>query len=289
VRKSVIFALVIIVCLALVLFSIVYFKELDVAVLNGAGRIALQQGRLLITATLMMLIVVIPALVLALIFAWRYGRGKGQSAYDPEWEHSVVGESIWWGVPCLIIVVLAVLTYRASYHLDPFRPLESATPPMTIQVVALDWKWLFLYPEQKIASVNFLQIPTHTPINFEITADAPMNSFWVPQLGGQIFAMPAMRTKLQLIAERAGDYRGSSANISGRGFAGMAFITRAGSVADFEAWVDSARASSRGLTFEEYRQLARPSEYHPVTTYRLEAEGLFNWILMKYMMPAAEN
>jgi cytochrome o ubiquinol oxidase subunit 2 len=158
--------------------------------------------------------------------------------------------------------------------------------PLTIQVVALQWKWLFIYPEQNIASVNFFQIPTHTPINFEITADAPMNSFWLPQIAGQIYAMPGMRTKLHLVADEEGQYRGSSANLSGRGFAGMTFIAQASTEADFDKWVESVAQSTKSLDVKEYEQLAEPSENNPVVTFQVEGKGLFDQIIMKYMMPS---
>ena len=146
---------------------------------------------------------------------------------------------------------------------------------MTIQVVALQWKWLFIYPEEKIASVNFVQFPKETPIHFEITADAPMNSFWIPHLGGQIYAMPKMKTELHLIANEAGDFRGSSANLSGEGFAGMHFIARASSEEDYHQWVESAKQSSKLLNFEEYNQLAAPSQNNPVEIYQLKDANSF--------------
>jgi cytochrome o ubiquinol oxidase subunit 2 len=159
--------------------------------------------------------------------------------------------------------------------------LESNTKPLKIQVVALQWKWLFIYPEQGIATVNFVQFPEQTPINFEITADAPMNSFWIPQLGGQIYAMPGMVAKLHLIADKEGSYRGSSANLSGKGFAGMKFIAKSSSEADFEAWVDSVRQSGP----IDYTKVAEPSEYAPAAFYSLSDDNLFNQIVMKYMVP----
>ena len=157
---------------------------------------------------------------------------------------------------------------------------------MKIQVVALQWKWLFIYPEEGIATVNFIQFPVDTPVNFEITADAPMNSFWIPQLGGMIYAMPAMRSKLHLIANEMGDFRGVSANLSGTGFAGMTFVAKSSSQADFEEWVHSVRHSNRTLTSESYNQLAMPSQNNPVASYVLLDNNLFEEILMKYMPPA---
>ncbi len=153
-------------------------------------------------------------------------------------------------------------------------------------MIALDWKWLFLYPDRGVATVNFIQIPVDTPVNFEITADAPMNSFWVPQLGGQIYAMPSMKTELHLMAHETGDFRGSSANISGKGFAGMTFTVRASSEEEFLQWIKKTKKSSLHLGFEEYENLVQPGEYHPVTYYTLEDKNLFDKVLMKYMTPS---
>ncbi len=157
---------------------------------------------------------------------------------------------------------------------------------MTIQVVALDWKWLFLYPEYGIATVNFIQFPENTPINFEITSDAPMNSFWIPQLGGQIYAMPAMRSKLHLIASETGSFRGVSANISGKGFAGMMFTAKASTDEEFNQWVRWVKQSPKRLDKIVYEQLLKPTEYHPVEYYLLLQNDLFDQILMKYMVPS---
>lgn len=263
-----------------------YLSSHNVAVLNPKGLIAAKQRELIITSSLLMLIVVIPVLILAWAFAWKYREGNEKAKYTPEWEQSHLAEAVWWGVPIVIIAILAIITWKTTQDLNPFKPIDSGKKPLTIQVVALRWKWLFIYPEEGIAAVNFVQFPTNTPLNFEITADAPMNSFWIPQLGGQIYAMPAMRSKLHLIANEIGDFRGSSANISGTGFAGMTFQAKASSEEDFRVFVQSAKQSSHRLTVEEYRQLIEPTEYHPVTTYVLEQSDLFDRILMKYNMPA---
>jgi cytochrome o ubiquinol oxidase subunit 2 len=156
---------------------------------------------------------------------------------------------------------------------------------MTIQVVSLDWKWLFIYPEQHVASVNFVQFPTDTPVNFAITSDSVMNSFWIPQLGGQMYSMPGMLTQLHLSADTAGDYTGASANISGEGFAGMKFTARASSQADFDKWIHEAKNSSNTLDKNTYDQLAKPSKNNPASYYAKVQEGLYDTIMMKYMTP----
>ena len=271
--------------LALLIPAVLYLQGSNIQVLNPKGMIALKERHLLATATFLMLLIVIPVFVLTFIIAWRYRAGNTKAKYAPDWDYSFLAESLWWGLPCAIVLMLSIITWTSSHELDPFKPLESTTKPITIQVVALQWKWLFIYPEQKIATVNFIQFPEHTPLNFEVTADAPMNSFWIPQLGGQIYAMPGMRTKLHLIANAIGSFNGSSANLSGEGFAGMKFIAKSSSQADFEQWVQSVRQSPQHLHLEEYTALAKPSMNNPIASYLLQEQNLFDQIVMQYMMP----
>ena len=259
-----------------------------IAVLNPKGWVALKQRNLIISVSLLMLIVVIPVFILTFVFAWKYRANNAKTKYSPEWDHHRVIESIWWSVPCVIVLIIAILTWKSNHELDPYKPLDPMKKPMRIQVVALQWKWLFIYPEQQIATVNFVQFPEQVPIIFEITADAPMNSFWIPQLGGQIYAMPAMKTTLHLIANETGRFRGSSANLSGKGFAGMRFIAVASSQANFDQWIQSIKQSNNRLSLEHYQQLTEPSENNPVTSYLLEKEDLFDQILMKYMPGSRE-
>jgi cytochrome o ubiquinol oxidase subunit 2 len=177
------------------------------------------------------------------------------------------------------------LIWNSSHDLDPYKPLDSAVKPVTIQVVALRWKWLFIYPEQGVASVNYVQFPEDTPVNFVITSDAPMNSFWIPQLGGQVYAMPGMSTKLHLIADHTGDYAGSSANLSGAGFASMKFRARSTSSSDFDEWVRTIKQSDSLLTADNYaNDLAMPSQNNPVEYYMLGDDNLYESALGKSMM-----
>jgi cytochrome o ubiquinol oxidase subunit 2 len=266
-----------------------YLSQRDIVVLNPKGWIGMKQRDLFWVSTALMLIVVIPVFVLTIWAVWKYRAGHDKQKYDPEWNHSTVAEIVWWGIPFIIIIILSVLNWIACYELDPFKPIASNKKTLTIQVVALEWKWLFIYPDQKIATVNFIQIPVDTPVQFVITADAPMNSFWIPQLGGQIFAMPAMRTELYLIANEKGDYRGVSANLSGKGFSGMTFTVRAGSDEEFDGWIKEVQNSTEALNLESYKILAKPSENNPFAFYKLEYETLFDWILMKDMMPQGER
>lgn len=264
--------------------EVLHFQE-NISVLFPKGIIALEERNLLFIIQVIMLFVIIPVYILTFVFSWKYRANNPKGVYDPDIVDNVVAEYIWWGVPLVLTIVIAVLTWQKTHELDPMKPIESDKKAMTIQVVALQWKWLFIYPEEKIASVNFLQIPTHTPIRFEITADAPMNSFWIPHLGGQIYAMPKMKTELNLIADEAGDFRGSSANLSGEGFAGMHFITRASSEEDYNEWLEAAKHSTNALDLDAYNQLAAPSENNPAMIYQLNEENLFNQIIMKYMHP----
>lgn len=274
----------VLVFIAAIAVSALYISSHSIAVLDPKGMIGEKERDLIITASLLMLIVVVPVFVFALFFAWKY-RASNKARHEPDWEHNYIAEYCWWGVPLFIVVILAVITWKSSHELNPFKPINSATKPLTIQVVALEWKWLFIYPEQGIATINFVQFPEKTPINFEITADAPMNSFWIPQLGGQIYAMPAMRSKLHLIANEVGAYRGASANISGEGFAGMVFTAKSSTDADFNQWVLSVQQSTAQLNLDTYNQLVEPSSYNPVAYYKLSQPNLFDQIMMKYMMP----
>ncbi len=287
-KKKIHFAFFTLLFSGMALASILYLLYGDIAVLNPKGIIALEESNLIIISTLLMLIVVIPVFILSFIVAWKYRAGNKKAKYDPDWDHSTLAESIWWGVPFAIVIVLSIITWKSSHTLDPFKPIKASTKPITIQVVALQWKWLFIYPEQNIATVNFFQFPEKTPVSFEITADAPMNSFWIPQLSGQVFAMPGMKTKLHLMADEVGSYRGSSANISGKGFAGMTFVAKSSTQTDFDTWVESVKQSPHLLSLDAYKQLATPSENNPVASYVLTREDLYNWIVMKYMMPMKE-
>lgn len=283
-NKKYVFTLASLLVLGLVLFLALFPYDSEFPVLSPKGMIGVKERDLLLIATALMLIIVIPVVIFTFIFAWKYRAGNRKAKYTPDWDNSHLAETIWWTLPCVIVLGLGVLCWKSTHELDPFKPIVSDKSPVTIQVVALQWKWLFIYPEEKIATVNFIQFPEGTPLNFEITADAPMNSFWIPHLGSQIYAMPGMKTKLHLIANETGTFRGSSANLSGRGFAGMTFTAKSSSEADFTAWLKTVKGSSGPLGFEEYQKLAEPSEYDPVSTYLLKEEGLFDWIVMKPMM-----
>lgn len=254
-----------------------------VSILSPAGTIAAQQRSLITFAAILGVGVILPVFILLFFILWRFRDGNVKAKYRPEWDGDKKLETIWWGIPIAIILVLAIVTWNTSHSLDPTRPLVSDRKPMTIQVVALNWKWLFIYPEQNIATVNYVQFPEDTPIHFEITSDGPMNSFWIPQLGGQIYAMAGMQTQLQLMADNPGSYAGSSANLSGTGFAGMKFTAVSTTNADFSKWVESVWESPNRLTASEFDKLAQPSKNNPVTLYGARDIDAYDTVIMKYM------
>ncbi|MCB1067101.1 MAG: ubiquinol oxidase subunit II [Simkania sp.] len=262
-----------------------YIQNHSIPMMEPKGLIAMKERDLIYTSAILMLLVVIPVIVITIVFAWKYREQNERAKHAPDWEHNNIAECCWWGVPVVIVAILAVITFRTCFELDPYKPLEHEKNPIEIQVVALDWKWLFIYPEYGIASVNFFQIPEKTPIKFAITSDAPMNSFWIPALGSQIYAMPAMRTELNLIANEVGSFRGASSNISGKGFAGMYFTVKSSTDEEFERWVSSVKQSSKTLGWDEYNKLAEPSEYHPAASYVLTQPDLFDQIMNKYYPP----
>jgi cytochrome o ubiquinol oxidase subunit 2 len=264
-------------------------KGVNIDVLNPQGEIARKEHQLIVFTLLLSLVVVVPVFVMLIVFSLRYRESNKRAAYRPNWEGNRLLEGIWWGIPCVIIVILGIVTWQSSHELDPYKDLESSVAPVNVQVVALQWKWLFIYPDQRIATVNELIIPEKTPINFTITSDAPMNSFWIPSLGSQVYAMSGMSTELRLIADKTGEYRGSSANISGTGFADMNFMTKSRTKADFDAWVQQTKGLDAGLDEATYKTLAEPDVKEQPLYYSLKDVDLYDKIIMKYMMPPAKN
>ena len=262
--------------------------------LHPAGAVAAQQGHLIVQSTVLMLIIVIPVIALTVLFAWRYRHSNTEATYSPDWDHSTQLELVIWAAPLLIIIALGALTWISSHTLDPYRalrrldaarPVPAGAKPLTIEVVALDWKWLFIYPEQGIAVVNEVAAPVDVPINFKITASSVMNSFFVPALAGQIYAMPGMQTQLNAVMNHPGEYRGFSANYSGAGFSGMHFEFRGLSASEFEQWVQSAKGAGQDLSKSRYLQLAQPSEREPVRRYSTVDAGLYDAILNQCVTP----
>lgn len=287
-RRSIYGLAVLLLVLIVTAVAVTYFSGKNVAVLNPKGIIAQEQKNLFIIGILLSAIIVIPVFIMTAVIAYKYREGNRGASYQPDWDGSRLYESLWWGIPFIIIGILSVITWNSSHSLEPGKPLASPVQPLHIQVISLDWKWLFIYPDQNIASVNYLQLPLNTPVSFKITSDSVMNSFWVPQLGGQIYAVPGMTSSLNLMASQAGDFRGSSANISGSGFSGMNFLARAGSAPDFDAWVTHTRRSPVGLTEQEYAVLAKPSKYSLPVFYSSATRGLFDSVIMKYKKPVKQ-
>ncbi len=276
--------------LLVVVLAGAYLHGQAIPVLQPAGQIGQKERNLIIFGVALSLLVVVPVFGILGVVAWKYREGNTKKQrYSPELAGSRVAETIWWLVPSLMILIIAVVTWQSSYALDPFKSLSSTQKPLTVQVVALNWKWLFIYPAQHIATVNYVQFPVGTPVNFQITSDAVMNSFWVPSLGGQMYAMPGMSTQLHLMTDKLGSYKGSSANISGKGFADMKFTATAISTPEFETWIKSAQASGSPLTEAVYTGLAADSTNNPRATYSATSVGLYDTIQMKYMMPMHTN
>ena len=216
----------------------------DMVLLNTKGPVGQGQSDLMMTAIYLMLLVVIPSIVMALWFSWKYRASNKDADYKPTWAHSTTIEIVVWGVPVIIIGILAWLTWWGSHKYDPYRPLESDKAPLTIQAVAEQFKWIFIYPEQNIATVNEVRFPEKTPISFKITSNFTMNSFFIPQLGGQIYAMAGMQTHLHLLADEPGVFRGFSANYSGYGFSQMRFKAHSVTEPEFAQWVEAVKAGN---------------------------------------------
>ncbi|BDU21909.1 hypothetical protein DYGSA30_33660 [Dyella sp. GSA-30] len=255
--------------------------------MSPSGDVALQQRNLIINALVLMLIIIVPVIALTLFFAWRY-RASAKATYAPEWDHSVMLELLIWSAPLLIIIALGALTWVSTHKLDPYRsldrlsagrPIPAEVKPLVVDVVTLDWKWLFIYPEQGIATVNEMAAPVDRPIEFKITSSTMMNSFFVPALAGQIYAMPGMETQLHAVMNKQGQFEGFSANYSGAGFSYMRFAFHSLSADAFDQWVAQARQSGDKLDRESYNALAKPSTNDPVRHYASVAPGLYEAIL----------
>jgi cytochrome o ubiquinol oxidase subunit 2 len=280
-RRKLIFLIAL--ALGILLLSVIYFSNHDVAVLQPKGTIGEKERNLMLVALGLSVIVVLPVFTMLFMFAWKYREGNTKAKYDPKLTGSRKLETIWWAVPFLIIFILSIITWNSSHDLDPFKPIQANKAPINIQVIAMQWKWLFIYPDQNIASVNFVQFPVNTPINFQITSDAPMNSFWIPDLGGQIYAMSGMSTQLHLMAIKTGDFQGRSANISGEGFSSMNFTARVTDSFDYTQWAVQAKVSQNYLNLDSYNQLAKPSKNILPKYYSLEDPSLYNTVVNKYM------
>jgi cytochrome o ubiquinol oxidase subunit 2 len=238
------------------------------AVMDPKGPIGAQEKDLIILAILVMLIPVVPVIVMTAWFGWRYRASNTKATYAPDFEHSTRIEGVVWAIPTLIIIALGTVTWVSTHQLDPARPVAAApslqkngaaanTKPIEVEVVSLDWKWLFIYPDYGVASVNEMAMPVGRPVHFKLTSATVMDSFFIPQLGSQIYTMTGMETQLGLRADKPGTYEGISANYSGAGFAGMKFNAIATDQAGFDAWINKAKASNAKLDGTAYQALSQ--------------------------------
>jgi cytochrome o ubiquinol oxidase subunit 2 len=248
-------------------------------VLDPQGPIASAERLLLINATEIMLVVVIPVILATLGFAWWYRSSNTRAGRSPDWAYQGSIEFVVWSIPALVVILLGGVCWIGAHQLDPRAPIPANAKPLQVDVVSLDWKWLFIYPDQEIAAVNQLVVPAGTPVSFHLTAATVMNSFFVPQLGSQIYTMAGMTTQLNLLADKPGAYPGLSANFSGDGFSDMRFVVTAVAAADFDGWVAKARASGPSLDDAGYAALTKPSSAVPPTTYRSVDPKLFERIV----------
>jgi len=263
-------------------------KDVNMDVLNPSGDIALQQRRILFITLSLAAIVVIPVFAMLIGFAWRYRHTNKKAQYNADWKENKWLEGIWWGIPIFIIGILAVITWQSSHSLDPYRAIESDKKPVDIQVVALQWKWLFIYPDYGIATVNHIVVPEKTPLRFSLTADAPMSAFWVPSLGSQIYAMNGMTSQLNLIADHTGVFDGYNTNINGKGYSAMQFTVEAKSDRAFYEWIELTKQSG-SFGKREYAELAKPGTDVKKMTYKLADNDIFDTIVHKYMMHGEET
>ncbi len=280
----------------------------NLVVLHPSGAVAARQSQLLIEATGLMLLIIVPVIALTLFFAWRYRASNTSATYQPDWDHSTQLELVIWGAPLLIIICLGAMTWMGTHLLDPFRPIDASATQQTtadaranipqtndtqtgakahldVDVVALDWKWLFIYPQYGIATVNQLAAPANRTIDFHITSSSVMNSFSIPALAGQIYAMPGMETTLHAVMNKTGTYDGFSANYSGAGFSGMHFPFTSLSSEDFDAWIAKAKSDGGALSRSDYLALEKPSENEPARSYASVDSGLFNAVVNECVEP----
>lgn len=255
----------------------------DIALLNPKGYIADEQFKLMVFSAIVLFAIAGPTLFFLYFFAWKYRETNKKATYEPNRQHSKAFVFGMWAVPIVVMLVLASVMWVSTHKYEPQKHIAVNKKPITVQVVAMRWKWVFIYPEQDIATVNYVQAPVGTPVEFELTADeTPMSSFWIPHWGGQLYAMTGHANKLNLMPDTKGDYVGSSAEINGEGFAGMKFKARASTQKEFDNWVHSVKASSKILDVTEYKRLLEPSESNPAAFYSSAETDLYATVLMKY-------
>ena len=270
--------------LALLITYLLHGK--NVALFNTKGFIAEQQLSLMVLTIAVLLAIAIPTLFVLFFTAWKYRESNTKALHVPNARHGKFFVLSIWLIPTVFMLFLAFVMLPATQRLAPQKLIAADAKPLRIQVISMRWKWLFIYPDQEIATVNFVQVPVGTPVQFELTADAaPMSSFWIPNLGGQLYSMTGHVNRLNLMADTPGDYTGSSAEINGAGFAGMKFTARASSVEDFGRWVQEVKQSPDVLDAATYSNVLEPSENNPAVFYSAFESGLYDKVVMKYMGP----
>ena len=254
-------------------------------ILDPVGPIAAQEKQLLINSTAIMLAIIIPTMIATVAFAWWFRRGNSKATYRPDWEYSGAIEMVVWAIPALTVMLLGGIAWIGSHDLEPSKPLVSKVQPLKVDVVSLDWKWLFIYPDQGIATVNQLVVPAGTPVSFRLTSATVWNVFWVPQMGTMIYTMPRMATRLNLQADRQGSFNGLSGHFSGDGFPGMQFKVQSLPPDQFAMWAQGARGSGLKLDGAGYAELSKPSSYVKPMTYGAVAPALFDAIVANRAPP----
>jgi len=259
-------------------------------VLNPKGVIAFEERQLLFDSLALMLIVVLPVIIMSFAFVYRYHQSRSGSEYKPDWCHSALLESIWWGVPMAIILILGIMTWTTTHELDPYNKIDVPGKPLQINVVALPWKWLFIYPEQKIATVNHLVLEKGRQVEFLLTTDnVPMSAFFIPQIGSQIYTMAGMRTRLHLIPTHIGTFRGLNSQYNGDGFSDMYFDVNVVVKKDLDRWYRKIKSSKKTLSAKAYKKLRQASIADPVQTFSKVEPNLFTTIIQSYQSPTHPN
>ncbi|MBS1103116.1 ubiquinol oxidase subunit II [Gluconobacter sp. Dm-62] len=255
-----------------------------VDLLQPRGPVAEMNRDVMVAEFVIMMLVVVPTCAATLYFAWKYRASNKEAEYLPTWDHSTAIEYVIWGVPAILIALLGAISWWSTHAYDPYRPLQTAdnVKPLNVQVVSLDWKWMFIYPDLGIATINQLDVPTNTPLNFQITSDTVMTSFFIPRLGSMIYSMPGEQTQLHLLASESGDYLGEASQFSGRGFSDMKFRTLAMDPAQFNDWVEKVKSGSENLDDTTYPKYAAPQEAAPVQYFAHVQPDLFDGIVAKY-------
>jgi cytochrome o ubiquinol oxidase subunit II len=269
--------------LGLFVFALLMTGCSKLIVLNSKGPVGKEETTLIYMSIGAMLIVIVPVFVMTYLFFKRYRDEKKNADYQPNWVHSTKIELVIWGVPLMIIAFLSYLVWVKTYELDPYKPIVSDNKPLNIQVISLDWKWLFIYPDYNIAMVNELVIPEKVPLSFRLTSATVMTSLFIPQLGSQMYAMAGMQTRLHLMADETGTYEGHNVEFSGEGYDTMHFNVIAKTKQGFEEWVNAAKEKQNDLDPATYSQLSQPGSNYPVTVFSPVTPGLFDHVMQSFM------